>query len=118
MKAQDNREVKIVFLGGEYGHIMSCAVSSVQKSLPGIDQDVLIGFAKDVMRRIATHHEYIVDGLVRVDVFKNNDGELVVNELESLEARYFTHGNKLQECQLFLEQYWERKILICIRDFA
>jgi hypothetical protein len=32
------------------------------------------------------HDHYILDGVVRVDVFKNGDGNLIVNELESLEA--------------------------------
>lgn len=52
----------------------------------------------------------ITDGLFRVDVMQNNDGKMVVNELESLEASYFTTGDKQIIVQDFLFHYWFHKI--------
>jgi len=107
----DNKEVKLIFLGGEFHHIMSCSMSNVVTRLHGFCDNDLISFATAAIRHLSEHSEYILDGLVRVDIFKNNEGNLVVNEFESLEARYFTgnasvHGN----CCTFLEKYWKKKI--------
>ena len=113
-----NTEVKLIFLNGVYHHTVSCAVNSVQMSFTGVTTAQLLDFASSVMRSISDREEYIIDGLVRVDLFRNNDGELVVNELESLEARYFTTtANCLISCENFLKEYWEKKIYSCIDSF-
>ena len=118
-RVKNNTEVKLIFLNGIYHHTMSCAVSSVQMSFTGISAAQLIDFANSVMESISAHEEYIVDGLVRIDLFRNNAGELVVNELESLEARYFTlDSNILASCVTFLQEYWEKKIYSCIDSFV
>lgn len=97
-----NREVKLEFLGGQYKYFMSCDVSTVTKSLPGHSNEDIIFFAAQ-----ALHDECIVDGLVRVDIFSNNEGNLVVNELESLEARWFTRGDThFAKSETFLQKYW------------
>ena len=116
---RSNREVKLIFLNGEYSHSLSTTVSSVKMSFPDIDETDMIAFATSVLQTVAQHDEYILDGLVRVDLFRNDEGELVVNELEGLEARFFTTvTNKLTDCQHWLENYWEKKILTCIETFA
>jgi hypothetical protein len=113
-----NKEVKLIFLDGIYHHSMSCAISSVSMSFTGVSHDELIIFANSVLESISAHEEYIIDGLVRVDIFRNNDGELVVNELESLEARYFTStASHLASCERFLEEYWEKKVYSCIDSY-
>jgi hypothetical protein len=84
-------------------------------SLPGISNAELIEFADSAMDAIASHEAYIVDGLVRVDVFKNNTGKLVVNELESFEAIYYTRTFNAEH---FLEEYWERKIYDAINSLV
>ena len=57
---------------------------------------------------------YMLDGLLRIDVFKTKDNRLVVNELESLEAEYF--GDDVEEARFneFLKSYWEKKIYDCL----
>ena len=101
----------MVFLGGKYHHTCSFAERNICKSLCGFSHDDLVTFATDCIRSVSMHNEYILDGLVRVDIFKNNEGTLVVNELESLEARYFTvNTTELGSSMKFLEDYWERKI--------
>ena len=113
-----NNEVKLVFLDGVYHHIMSSTIKAVTMSLTGVTEGQIIQFATSVVQSLAGHEHYILDGLVRVDVFKDNEGELVVNELESLEARSFTLNEALaSSTQEFLEQYWEKKLYTMIKQF-
>jgi len=113
-----NNEVKLVFLDGVYHHTLSCTTKTITMSLAGVTDAELVHFATTVMQSLAEHDEYILDGLVRVDVFKDNDGELVVNELESLEARTFTLNEGLANAtQDFLEQYWEKKLYNFFKHF-
>lgn len=87
--------------------------------MPGVENAKLVDFAKSVMQCIAAHDEYILNGLVRVDVMQNNEGQLVLNELESLEARHDTLDETLSaECYSFLFQYWEKTIYECIDIFT
>lgn len=114
-RAMSNREVKLVFLGGKFKFISSCNIGSVYKSMNDCSDDELISFATDAVECISKYDKYVVDGVVRVDVLKNNQGELVVNELESLEARRFTADVVLQgNCNNFLETFWQKKIYDCI----
>lgn len=59
---------------------------------------------------------FALDGLVRVDIF-NNNGTLVVNEFEGIEAVYFAK-NVVEEMRVSrdLEKFWEDKIYACIID--
>lgn len=55
--------------------------------------------------------DFIADFLVRVDVFRNNKGVLVVNEFESLEARVYS-SKVLDEnkANVFCTSYWRNVI--------
>jgi hypothetical protein len=111
------KEVKLVFLGGKFEYISSFDIATVQKSLPGFSDDDLISFATAAVQTVSAYDEYITDGLVRVDIFKNNEGKLVVNELESLEARHPTVNlSEEGRCKSFLEIYWQKKIYYCISN--
>ena len=57
----------------------------------------------------------VVDGLVRVDLLQCRDGRLVVNEFESLEAR-FNSGKVQDEMEMaaLLQIYWYRKLSNCL----
>jgi hypothetical protein len=114
VRMKDNREVKLVFLGCQFQYVMSCSVRTVVMSLTDHSDEELILFATNALQRISKHDEYIVDGLVRVDIFSNNDDNLVVNELESLEARWFSKNDKhLANCATYLQNYWENMIYKC-----
>ena len=57
---------------------------------------------------------FILDGLVRVDIF-NNHGQLVVNEFEGIDACVFsTDLSKEGVVEDRMQKYWETKILECI----
>ncbi len=52
----------------------------------------------------------ICDGLVRVDIFTNASGLLVVNEFESLEAEYGSTEQNEIEIHNFLVAFWEKHL--------
>ena len=59
----------------------------------------------------------IVDGLMRVDVFEAQDGRLVVNEFESLEAQYEAYKIELNgEMIKNLENYWLTKLIFYLES--
>jgi hypothetical protein len=113
-RLMDNREIKAVFLGGKYHHMLSCETANVVKSLPGFTHDEVVEFATSALNLMSQDDTSLLDGLARVDIFKGSEsskGRLVVNEIESLEARFFSkHESEMFECYTFLEDYWERKI--------
>jgi hypothetical protein len=113
-----NNEVKVIFLDGKFNHIMSANISNVVKSLPSFDKQQIIKFAADALECVSHHNQYILDGLVRVDIFENNASKtMVVNELESLEATFFTINElEIGNCHAFLLSYWEEKILHSIKN--
>jgi hypothetical protein len=118
VRVKKNNEVKMVFLDGKYHHTLSCSVSGIVMRLSGFENEELISFATSAIQSVSVHDAYILDGLVRVDIF-NNDGTLVVNELESLEARFFSSRDSKQgTCLTFLENYWEKKIYEGIESLA
>jgi hypothetical protein len=58
--------------------------------------------------------------LVRVDIFQNENQELVVNEFESLDANYYTNeGTMIKDCiaSEFLNFYWMQKVELSITKF-
>ena len=118
-RVSPNKEVKMIFLGGKFHHITSTSIGNVVMSLAGYSRNDLIVFATSVMAFVALHAEYILDGLVRIDIFKDNAGKLVVNELESLEARSFSANDQINSsCERFLSEYWEKIIFRSINEFA
>lgn len=111
-KVLKNNEIKAIFLGGVFSHFL-CSVtqSTVVCSFPNFSKEQVVKFAHESLVSLMESSHFILDGLVRVDIFVNNVGSLVVNEVESLEARFFSafHREELA-CEEFLKQYWERKI--------
>ena len=109
VRVSDNSEVKLVFLNKQYSHMVSSDSKLIRMSLRGFKESELIAFAKETLD-LLPEDEYILDGMVRVDIFRNDDGYLVLNEFESLEATYFTKSvTRKGNLEDFLEAYWERK---------
>ena len=91
-RVNDNAEAKLCFLNKKFSHFV--AGKNLKSSFPNFDSNQLIMFAHEALSRL-THleHVFILDGLVRVDLFTSDgpDGSrLVVNEFESLEAAYYS----------------------------
>jgi len=107
-RVNDNKEVKLVFLNGNFSHVASAR----KCSLPGFTTEDLVSFAKEMLELLRSSSNHcILDGIVRVDIFKSNSGHLVVNEFESLDALYTgTSESCTNNTDLFLNLYWEGKI--------
>jgi hypothetical protein len=104
-------EAKLIFHNGVFHHFLSPSSKAITASFPGFSSDDVVNFASTAVQHLSSNDENIVDGLLRVDIFKNDEGKLVVNEFESLEARYFsTQQAIMMETEKFLNNYWEKKI--------
>jgi hypothetical protein len=108
-RVEKNDEVKLIFLNRQFSHIAK--IDRNPSSLPPFSTTDLVEFASSILNILAgSDLTFILDGIVRVDVFKSNDGRLVVNELESLEANYYGDARDEARVRLFLENYWEYNI--------
>ena len=70
----------------------------------------LIAFAERAVQTLSHNHAgAICDGLIRVDVMQTFTGDMIVNELESLEADYTSKRNaETLVTDNFLTEYWKR----------
>ena len=71
-----------------------------------------MAFAKNAVQELKIRvPECVCDGLVRrVEIFTNANGNLVVNEFESLEAEYSSTEKNDLEITNFLVAFWEKHI--------
>ena len=83
-RVEDSSEAKLCFLNRNFSHFCtgSTAKTSIRHSLPGYTSQDLIEFGSEVLESLSGDNEFVLDGLLRVDIFKANDGRLVVNEIE------------------------------------
>ena len=117
VRVKCNDEVKLVFAGGKFQFTASFDIDSIKKRFRGVNDEELQAFGEDVLSTIAVHDHYILEGVVRVDVFRNCDCNIVVNELESLEA-CCPSTSLLERTKLssFLVLYWESIIYHCFES--
>jgi hypothetical protein len=115
-RATCNNEVKLCFLNKKFSHMHSG--NNVMKSLRSYTQEDLVRFAFQSLQSIASLNEtYVLDGLIRVDMFRDSQGMLVINELESLEANFYsTKGVGEAQTSKFLRHYWYKKICESITE--
>lgn len=72
----------------------------------------LLQFAYDAVQDLKNScPEFLCDGLVRVDIFQNEAGNMVVNEFESLEANYYTSNHIDMVFMQKLITYWEVRLV-------
>ena len=99
------KEKKVVVLNGKAAYIAQS--SHTGKQFTKSNEEVMI-FAENAVQHLKEAcPSAIIDYLVRVDIFQNKDGELKVNEFESVEANYNGADNK-KNCVAsnFLYKYW------------
>ncbi len=96
----DRHEMKIVAMDGEPYY--KCNIAERKQSANGVNQafsntsdDEVKSFVKRTIEVVFSSCPYLLkSGLFRVDVFQKANGDLVVNEFESLEAN---HDSKKQK---------------------
>jgi hypothetical protein len=72
VRVEKNKECKLCFLNKKFSHFTS--LLGTTQSYPGFSQDQLILFAYKALQSISHLNTFILDGLVRVDIFKSNSG--------------------------------------------
>jgi len=113
----NRREYKVVALNGKPLYIAHIATGYNKKSTGGInkafgDTDSLLTFAGRAIEKFRTNAPFaITDGLMRVDIFQDATGTMVVNEFESLDASYSSTTDWQMTTHCFLIKYWETKIV-------
>jgi len=101
------REMKIVFLGGEFSHIAFSYSKEGGRVFYAKGEKDLIDFAKLAVKRLRDRGGGAVwlDGLLRVDIMF--DGvRMVINEIESLEAEYSYSETDDGRVVAFMTNYW------------
>ena len=83
-KVKNHREVKLLFFNGKFQYIHKRLKGTKRFQKPEIN---VIDLAKTVIEYYRTHvPEVISQYIIRVDIMETDEGELFVNELESLAA--------------------------------
>jgi len=105
-RLENTKEYKLVFVGETFSHIIPNAKGTGEGFC---DENLLKAFAVAAIVSIKSScPETITDGLFRVDIMKRANGNLVVNEFESLEAVAYSRMHRSHEQLIisFLENYW------------
>ena len=118
-KMRKKNESKVVLLNGKAQYIVSASSSG----LTGMySQDRIFSFAENAFSHLCdvTEGAFLCDGLTRVDIFSNKDGNLVVNEFENLDAQYSKLDSGISEARVkvFLEGYYFNKVAEIIKEIA
>jgi len=114
-KMKSKNESKIVCLGGKATFV---SIASRTKGLTrSVSKKELFDFAEETIQVLKTRDpRFLCDGLVRVDIFRNSKGNLVVNEVESLDSNVSCSKNDKQiAVDSFMINYWKIKIRDCFR---
>jgi hypothetical protein len=109
---QNRREYKVVIFD-ETVQYLSCNPKQAKpnKSFSKKPHKALFEFAHQAVQDLKRScPEFISDGLVRVDIFQDKYGDLVVNEFESLEATYYSLSIEDMLLKEKLTDYWISKI--------
>jgi hypothetical protein len=108
----NKKEYKVVCVNG-----IACSlnlVKSVGVSFSSPPHSSLFHFCEDAISLLRKRcPESITDGIIRVDLFQNQEGRYIVNEFESLEAITYAGGGRdidihLSELKII---YWVEKVL-------
>jgi len=111
----NRREEKVVLVNGKPFYIADKAMNR-GTGLLFASQDQLFEFAVDAVRLLKQRDPaFQSKGLVRVDIFCNAEGKLLVNEFESLEAVYYKKSSVLESrVTATLVLFWQNVLAKCI----
>ena len=115
----NRKEYKVVVLNGKASHVLPQDAgvrvgSKAAKAFSAFPHTDLFRFAEMAVamlgKRCPGSH---AEGLVRVDVMQTAEGNMIVNEFESLEALYMgISPSQTNDTFMFLREYWVR----CVND--
>jgi hypothetical protein len=110
---ENTKEYRVIYIPSKsIQYIVSSTVGSKgykEKAFSSPPHEELFAFVKRAFEIFNNNCFYaITDGLFRIDVFQNKNGDFVVNELESLLADY--GGSRETEVTAYLFEYWLKKL--------
>jgi hypothetical protein len=116
-RMKNPRETKVVCLDGKVQYIAK-NTSTIGRAISRPPHTELFAFVESAVQQLQEQREgaAITDMLVRVDVFKSQDGLFRVNEFESLEAAYQSTRSDMKgesHVQTFLTDYWLNVLTKC-----
>lgn len=111
------KEHKLVLFDGKFSHLMKNASQGMSFITTQEQKERAVKFAEDCVQLLRARCPVaITNGLLRVDLFRDATGSYRVNELESLEARYWAggRGGQAEADELSftskLVDYWRNEI--------
>ena len=110
---KNRMEYKIVCRDGKACYVSSPAQKAGHRSAFSLAPHVgILAFAEHAIQVLkANIPATLSDFLIRVDVMQMNDGTLVVNEFESMEALYTSRPAEAEHFTYqWLEAYWARQL--------
>jgi hypothetical protein len=115
----NSKEIRVMLFNEKARYFININSETKSSKRILVTDDELFRFAEDSVNMIKQNlgDKLIFDGPLRVDMFQKSNGELVVNEFESLEANYDC-SNHVTEIKMRSEmmQYWKCKIFNAIKN--
>ena len=112
----NRKEYKVVLLNK-----IAISVTSVGKGASFGYKELLFQWAQDAVKLLEQScPDALLDGLIRVDIFCNAQGEWKVNEFEGFEAGFWSKAEPYNDLvvQKFLIAYWLNYILKYVYDMS
>ena len=111
-KMINRKEYKVVVLGGKAQYIANCGrYTNFGRAYSSFPHTSLYKFAEYAVQALKRGCPgAITDGIIRVDIFQslNEEGRLVVNEFESLDASVYGKDDRI--AKEFMRNYWLHQI--------
>ena len=105
-RMRSSNESKIILFNGKAKYVVS-TFNRISRKI--FTEENLMEFAENAWKLLVDRCRgaFLSDGLVRVDLFCTSNGQLVVNEFESLDAAFFGSSSKELQTGQFLTSYYE-----------
>lgn len=120
---RNKMEYRVVVLGGAPAYL-----ASINQSAKGVTHKAFSKHPHDNLKRFAQRAvaalkkacpETISDCILRVDIFQRSDGRLVVNEFESLEARFHSTDHAEETFAIsWLAEFWFNQINAALHQLS
>jgi hypothetical protein len=118
----NRKEYKVILFNHKALYISGSPTQTLGHSFSKENLDSILTFSENALRACKTYCPYMItDGLIRIDIFENQKNLMIVNEIESIEAKY-PHATKIEitgNLESKLQLYWTDKldkyIHLCIK---
>lgn len=117
----NKKEYRVVVLGGKAKYIANVDTGTAGKAFSRPPHGALFSFAEKAVQRLKrARPATLSECVIRVDIFQRSDGDLVVNEFESLEARIYgtSHAKEESSAQVWIGGFWLEQMRTCLKQYC